>query len=126
MKPEDKVCTHNQSQYLLALGVNLKTEKYWVMNNNRNLTLRPVSDVVFKINDLHLEYNWIAVPAPDVAEMGEILLKNNYYLSVLVDNEYVLKSTINDSIFKRIAAKTEAEARAEALIFIIETHQVEL
>lgn len=119
MKLEDKVATFIQSQKIIHYGVNFKTHFYWVTDK--------IGTVTFLDNDPYKasKFGWpVYYPAPDVAELG-ILLPGNaeidvdvYKTSNLNEFQAVVYHKFKEDFDLKIF-KTEAEARAEALIFLL-------
>ncbi len=128
MKPEDKVCTIEQSKRLVELGVVIETEKSWYPECNEWPTHLDVSNCY--ISD-HPE-----IKAPGVAELGALLPSRitgkdlaielveyrrqygavTFEISNICDSENMIYSNSED---------TEAQARAAALIWLIENEYLE-
>lgn len=124
MRTEDKVCSFEQAQKLVELGLNLKTYFGWFIDPSdvRDGTIIPMKEK----NETY-EWNWdFAFPAYDVAELGILLPQS---ISVWFEDPVWLWvceiSSIavgcSDSEFK-----TEAQARTDALIWSIENKQVDI
>lgn len=139
MKIEDQVCTSEQAQQLVELGVVLKTEKeWWIFGINvKSLT---ISQPGYNFD------NWKILPkifsAPNVAELGillpdEILIED--YLCELKLQKYgndswvtgysQIRTDEKKSIEYQMSAgeyTTEAQARCAALIWLIENKYLDI
>ena len=127
MKKEDQVCTLVQARKLVELDVKLSTLFYWVVGNDEPRLVS--SDQVRDAMDVE------KYPAPTVAELGMLLPwqisleDEDLYLQGTIGNRqgefyYIwFQSSIDNvewELFPAIERDTEAEARAEALIWLIE------
>lgn len=121
MNLEWKVPTLEQCKKLVKLGVVLDTEKSWT--EDRRLLF----------SDLILRSDIKRFPAPDVAELGELLptsilvpdnhgIKYKYHLRLKKTGTGFRVSYINHigDIFHTELLMTEAQARCAALIWLIE------
>ncbi len=132
MTPESKRCTIEQSLKLQELGVVLKVEMHWVRSIgtvntpsewvlvSRQGTIDQGIDPDVFTNAYH--------PAPDVAELGEILLDNGYLIIWGGQKSEVIMAGRNWSpIYKwiRLKKQTEAQARCAALIWLIENKHLD-
>lgn len=119
MKPEDKVCTQKQAEILDKLGITLDTERVWTKKSNNSWVL----------TNRHLG---IYIPAPDVAELGELihplyrLVWNNTVwqldeLNIIWDSNNLFewnKLEYFDNIL------SEAQAKGAGLIWLIENNSI--
>jgi hypothetical protein len=130
VKFEDKVCILEQAKKLVELGVILDTEKYWVTEASDTIDTTLINRSQIVEADA---MGWLnPVPAPDVAELGELLHKNCFVVSYadartyvynderwwdldLISNDYA--RDISESILEKA---TEAQARCQVLIWLIE------
>ncbi len=119
MKPEDKVCTLEQAKRLVELGVVLETEKYWCDLKPWQLKQRYHSKSLLK--------KGVILPAPDVAELGDILpveiWENDKCIFQFDD---IGKLDTDCYVFNRSKSflKTEAQSRCATLIWLIENGHV--
>lgn len=123
MKQEDKVCTPEQAKRIIKLGVVLETEKYWIYQANDGWFVYDY-DYWYRRKKRfdNLEY----YPAPDVAELGEVL------------GGYTVMKYQSDSFWRLYdetgelrgwffdGKKPEAQARCAALIWLVENKYIEL
>lgn len=119
MKPEDKVCTSNQSYRLRELGFEIEAQYSWYIAefefSPEIISLELTEDVKRKSH----------CPAPDAAELGEVL-KITPMHRILVSyggkEICVQQGAYCSDYYKMIEVdgKTEAQARAAALIWLIE------
>jgi len=132
MKNEDKVATLEQCKKLVELGVILRTEKYWVSYDN--LINTHLVDTNYTVPIISLNFIKV-IPAPDVVELGMLLpkfiifeeyrywlsLDNNitteFGVSYKIDNHLLNSEFLGD---KNFYESLEAQARAEALIWLLE------
>jgi len=125
MNIEDQVCTFDQAALIYSHGIRLDTIWWWW--ENKETKKRCVINV-----DKYLPgKNWVKVfPSPTVAELGVLFGKKYKNVSIRIDTDikessYVL--TFREGFIKTGLGdhhmsfhKTEAHARAEALIWFIE------
>jgi len=121
MKPEDKVATQVQSQKLIELGFKIETEKYW--QPTRVGYFLGASDII--------ALGVKSIPAPDVAELGEILpdeIWNSDKSKCLWTFESLgkLETNYGHWLLHGKYYKTEAQARCAALIWLIENKHIEI
>lgn len=118
MKPEDKVPTLEQCRRLVELGVVLETAKSWTEDGYLLF-----SDLILRSDIKHIK----RFPAPDVAELGEIL--SDFQVVKVHDNDHGKKFwAILDVdewremewLTEEFDDKPEAQARCAALIWLIE------
>jgi hypothetical protein len=128
MKPEDKVCSLEQAKRLVELGVVLDTERQWVEYDTAPPIDNPEYEWILCSHPINKRYSNI-IPAPDVAELGELLYKIEPYLwhiSPQPDGWY--RSYITDSAngreLKTNYFETEAQARCAALNWLIENGHI--
>ncbi len=115
MKLEDKVCTLEQAKRLVELGVVLDAANHWTHLAWSKPTLSN-SKAGKSAVELDLEY-----PAPDVAELGELL--GNYNVLRIGDTWMLYhKGYSLQVIVEFLEPKTEAQARVDALIWLIENN----
>ncbi len=135
MRLEEQVCSMEQAKKLVDLGLQLSTCYYWLEQGNVGMetqTLLSESDIT-SIADAHF------YPAPTVAELGILLPTEitdedeDYYLQGSIGDRrgeffYIWFQSALDNIewelFPAIEKDTEAEARAEALIWLLENGMV--
>jgi len=116
MKQEDKVCTLEQAKKLVELDIVLKTEYHWTENTHKEWYLNKV------YNGCHKEFPAF-YPAPDVAELGVLLkgykvwINSVGYWQLTKGNHLKELKTFNYKF-------TEAQARCEALIWLIENDYI--
>ncbi len=130
MKLEDKVATFEQAKKLDELGVVLETEKKWFCETQLDNWPTHV-----EVADCYVTPT-INFPAPDVAELGELLPKtlgiidqfeiriehdSGCWLIDYYDHYEKYLSPMPDFI-----AETEAQARCAALIWLIENNYLEV
>lgn len=128
MKQEDKVPLREQCQKLVELGVILKTEKQWISLGGY---WKIVSSS--KNNELAILRGFI-IPAPDVAELGALLPGNirRYELKcVKEDGEWHIEYYEDDEcnpghLILDFYFKSEAQARCEALIWLLENKHLKM
>lgn len=132
MKSEDKVPTLEQCKKLVELGVVLETEKMWVADTIVTKNPPYLTNPEFKYDIESIPgrvYNYY--PAPDVAELGELLpeiVKNDpESYTMCQEYDYMTKQfgiswdNSMELLGNKIHwAKTEAQARCAALIWLIE------
>jgi len=151
MYPQEKqVCSLDQAKKLVELSVVLDTEKYWVSDtrqkpyylktkiSNPELSETPEFTKT-RIDSMMRLYPGQAYPAPNVAELGVLLPKEvffpcegrgHYYKSELTcywfDGDWYADYTKSGSTesLHTFKAETEAQARAEALIGLLENEQL--
>jgi len=123
MKTEYKVCTLEQSKKLVKLGVILETEWLWDVKSN---PLRPEIKLTRKSTihyDKELYKNFI-FPAPDVAELGLLLPGDGWTVcsrKYTRDNSFLVEVCYMDDLdIKTFRGSSEAQAKADALIWLIE------
>lgn len=131
MKIENQVCTEEQSKKLEGLGITQKANFYW-----KN------GQIVLVNDDLHREYanmfKTLFIAAFTVAELGEAMkeINNELYWGCSYYNNHhgtwdcELKKLVEDEetgeenfelILESFEGDTEAESRAELLIYLIES-----
>ena len=119
MEQEDKVATLEQCKMLVTLGIILNTENSW--------------QSTFSGDNYHLVYPGKIIqhylpkeryPAPDVAELGEVITycldEINIYIDKTSDGEYWLQINGPKAEKRGYEHETEAQARCAALIWLIE------
>ncbi len=122
MKPGDKVCTFEQAKKLVDLGVILETEKYWSRNKRNPYQFKLVSGPV----PGELE----RLPAPDVAEFGELLPFDEcfgaaWYSGQNERGEWYCHA-YNDGEEFSSYSDNEAQSRCAVLIWLIENGYLKL
>ena len=128
MKPEDKVPTLKQCKRLVELGVDIDTDFKWVGQ---------LADTEYHIDLIYHPNLWMkdldVYPAPDVAELGELLPtigeKNNpcnlNWLSGVDPMSCNPYTVINGgNIHQEFNEDTEAQARCAALIWLVENKHI--
>ncbi|MBU2513458.1 hypothetical protein KJ966_19120 [bacterium] len=139
MKIENQVCSVDQAKRLVELGIRLQTFFQWELpvNTKRSdpdvFSLSVVSSIPGK--------KVISYPAPSVAELGELLPtvisleEEDLFIQGSLGKRrgefhYIWFQSSLDNVewelFPAIEKDTEAEARAEALIWLIENDYVKL
>jgi hypothetical protein len=128
MKLEKQVCSFMQAKKLSDLGLKAVTYFYWVKGENEEPTLIPCPANPETIRKK-------IYPAPTVAELGILLPAEityedeDLYLQGTMGNRpgefyYIWFQFATDNaeweLFPAIEEDTEAEARAEALIWLME------
>lgn len=150
MKIEDQVCSLELSKKIKELKVKqdslwyfIHFEAGWTLQSikqvNNNLKAhRKMGDNMFAINALSEFWRDDCISAFTVAELGELLnkkLKHNYYingcfyLKSAESNVYSIEFTqqLNEGNLSRVTEdKTEANARAKMLIYLIKNKQIEI
>ncbi len=136
MKLEEQVCTFDQSVKLAELGVNLTTAFYWVANGNGQGD--PVKIRLGLKEDGHQTAE-SCYPAYTTAELGILLPyelnleEEDLYIQGTIGNRrgefyYIWFQSSLDNVewelFPAIEKDTEAQARADALIWLIENNYV--
>ena len=124
MKPEDKVATVEQCKKLVKLGVDLETEKCWTYSNLDD-NGEWIDCLLCNMPDGEYRFAADFFPAPDVAELGEVLNLNNGFYILRAGKKTVAdlrtKWCDYDECVAEIRNKpTEAQARCAALIWLIE------
>lgn len=122
MKPEDKVCTLQQAKKLIELGVVFENENYISEDDG---------ELYYYFNDMKN-----MIPVPDVAELGLILHSHGY---VVVYNDRIKYKNNGDEycwnlcpiyddslppIDYEFYCTNEAQAKAKALIWLIENGHI--
>jgi len=134
MKNEDKVITREQAQKFQRLGIAIETEKYWVKFKNKDsAALLSVADYGEALYDYQVHASEPFVfegwPAPDVAELGEILHKFGYEVCLIQGLQRLWslhKISMNHSIqFYQAHEHPEAQARGAAVIWLRENGHLE-
>jgi hypothetical protein len=132
MKIEDQVCSFEQAKKLVGMGLNLDTLfRFYLLTNDhdyrlaRNLHEAYSFDELLEITTEGKEVN--VFPAPTVAELGVLLPythpDNSDCRLVCVKGLYdftVFYEPLKGFPRLQFIAVTEAQARAEALIWLIE------
>jgi hypothetical protein len=127
MRIEDQVCSFEQAEKLKALGVTTPSEFHWVLNSAQEdwRVVRKGSLIDFSF----LPY----LEAYTVAELGILLpidcisVCNLWkYSSSRTRDYFIVKLTTFTTKHKDkfFSYKSEAQARAEALIWLIENHYI--
>jgi hypothetical protein len=129
MKIEDQVCSFKQAKKLAELGIDLPTMYRWQVDQSRG---DGESSPKLVLSDY---------PAPTVAELGLLLPtvinldEEDLYLQGTIGNRrgefyYIwFQSSLSNGeweIFPSIEQETEAMARADALIWLIENDYVDV
>lgn len=136
MKLENQVCTLEQAKRLKELGVKQQANFYWECHGV-NVSLRTSEQIESS--------NWIVFAAFTVAELGE-MLPDVYSVSGIwfsicdagndkngknlePPNAFSLFTgktvhDLQDTPFKNLVFETEAEARAEYLIYLLENNLI--
>ncbi len=136
MKNEDKVAILQQSKRLKELGVVLKTERYWeeiTKNHPVHWVAGTTQLNTYKgVNSSYINYT----PAPDVAELGELLPypfkidgKDAFWVSSRgngLSSVSFLESTEKITVLAPFDYPTEAQARCNALIWLIENKHIDV
>jgi len=126
MKLEDQVCSFDQARKLTELGVTLDTTFHWECFNfeTPKLAYLEAEDVIALY-----DYPESFYPALTVAELGVLL--QPYTVVRNVDNGKIYWRLLDDYYLPKWESKaplfykdTEAEGRAEALIWLIENGYV--
>ena len=116
MKIEEQVCSLEQAKKLEGLGVKIDTYFVWATFGTVSY-VRPRE--IRNILPIYKEYL-----APNVAELGVLLnLNTGFYMLTLGDKstaEFKAKCTDYDYMHQEINGESEAQARTEALIWLIE------
>ena len=131
MKLDEQVCSYSQAKKLAQLGFTSTTQFYWITSESFGKT----DPVLVSVQDQQTSAEGSFYAAPTVAELG-ILLPTEishedelYYLQGTIGNRqgefyYIwFQSSLDNAeweLFPSIEKDTEAEARAEALIWLIE------
>ncbi len=129
MKPENKVATLEQAKKLVELGVVLETEKKWVRRLDQDNFDLETSNQLYVVG-------YELFPAPDVAELGELLPREVYipYESCLGGVHYYTHVVVQDfergfecsiGTWESFLMPTEAQARCAALIWLYENNYLE-
>lgn len=135
MNIQDQVCTFDQAAAIYSYGVRIENAAYWWYQNKNT-----GENAVFSPYEYLQGDDWVKVfPAPNVAEFGKILpvgvdkdrqshkSEPDYYLSCRKSwNEFYceyLSSKNNKPLFYEIG-RTEAKARAEAYIWLLENNYI--
>lgn len=118
MKNEDKVIIPEQAQEFVELGIVVECEKYWLINAEGNSTLVTRSTSMFNPDLQHLpETKWLAYPAPDVAELGELL--GRYQVCRMMNRTWELDYVRHGIFLEKFDARLpEAQARGAAVIWL--------
>ena len=139
MKPEYKRCNLEQSKKLRSLGIVIETEKYWVKSlGTINIPFQWVLvDRQLTVDSGINPKDWpdAYIPAPDVAELGELLpfefeinsIKAWWIFSrgLKMFSITILKSGINNfEVIKPFDRKTELQAKYDSLIWLIENKHI--
>ena len=129
MKIENQVCTIDQAKKIKALGVDLKTYFSWVNNgdDNPSYEVLPTLQITDPSKTIY--------PAPTVAELGDLLPSSvsledeDLFIQGSLGNRkgefhYIWFQSSLDNVewelFPAVERDTEAEARCEALIWLLE------
>lgn len=133
MKAERQVCTIHQARRLVELGAFPKTYFQWEASINRQSG--ELEDVCLVVTEIEPSSAKTRFPAPTVAELGELLPSvvgledEDYYIQGSLGKRkgefhYIWFQSSLDNVewelFPAVEKDTEAEARAEALIWLIE------
>jgi hypothetical protein len=139
MKIEDQVCSFKQAKKLAELGIDLPTMYRWQVDQSRGdgeSSPKLVLSAKSGKKDSAKDY-----PAPTVAELGLLLPtvinldEEDLYLQGTIGNRrgefyYIwFQSSLSNGeweIFPSIEQETEAMARADALIWLIENDYVDV
>ena len=115
MKIKDQICSFEQAKKLLELGVKLNTLwSYWTPDGYENEKI-----VVYQADLYEHPY----YPAPTVAEFG-VLLGDFQVGFHWWDIKLYYVQLFLDGILMECRKETEAQARAEALIWLIENRYI--
>ncbi len=139
MKVEDQVCTIEQAKRFVELGIRLQTYFQWEVPDNAD---RSESETcALSITSSAMKKNINTYPAPSAAELGELLPavvsleEEDLFIQGSLGNRrgefhYIWFQSSLDNVewelFPAIEKDTEAEARAEALIWLIENEFVKI
>ena len=123
MKQEDKIATPEQSNKLLELGFKMKTEKQWFDLGGKWKLVHAHNPRNIKLNKL--------MPAPDVAELGEVLKGYDVMNQQYDDKDCNIKDVYwlwnkDDFLYEFFNVGTEAQARAASLIWLIEHKHIKV
>lgn len=133
MKIEDQVAAFEQAKKLVALGVKIDTQFYWVEAPS---DLRDTALITKAQIDEADSMGWFnPIPAPTVAELGLLLPKEMRFKNIdgdiigsltfyFFEGEWVTDYMLPDSgeSLETFIGRTEAQARAEALIWLLENN----
>lgn len=131
MKPEDKVCTLEQSKRLVELEIVFETEKYWWGEK-----LYTMEEVICWANNWNNgNRNDCQFPSPDVAELGKVLPieveieGHACYLHtwpiIGEPGEWALTYECGSGQVKySVGCMPEAQTRASALIWLLENSHI--
>lgn len=132
IKPEDQVTSPEPSKKLKELGVKQESLFYWVGTNDKNHKLKYTDDVEYKGE------GWFVYSAFTVAELGEMLdgvhvkwfphdnIQDQFLVLEFYLNEIRLVNNKTGKIQHRAIAATEANARAQMLVYLIENKLINL
>jgi hypothetical protein len=122
MKTKDQVCSLEQAKKLVELGVVLDTTLLWYKTND-GWELIPGKTPSCKFNKKNFE-RFKFYPALNVAELGVLLPYDERFgaawYSGANERGEIYCHIYNDAEEQVFHAKTEAQARADALIWLIE------
>jgi len=137
MRIEDQVCTFEQAEKLVELGVSLKTVYSWKDGSDQKGE-KPAPKLMLS-SKCHDRNNSRIYPAPTVAELGILLPteinleEEDLYLQGTIGNRqgefyYIWFQSSLDNVewelFPAIEEDTEAGARSESLIWLIENDYI--
>lgn len=128
MKIENKVCTIEQAKRLKELGVDQRSEWFWVYPAKKGM-ISTTYGVYHKSvahdfidNNEGNEFDSELSAALDVAELGMLL--PDKYATVKFNGIWAAWEVLGTFIFKDIIGITEAECRASILIELIENGEL--
>lgn len=130
MKLEDQVCNLQLSKRLNELGVRQESLFYWWRHKSL-LDEDWLLDTTYRKEPLGHEnlQNFICISAFTVAELG-IMIDNDFFLPHKLNNDHWFMDDEIISLRKKwqpeIYEKTEANARAKMLIYLIENKLINL
>ena len=129
MELEMQCCAIEQSKELVRLGLNIETCFEWVrfesdcIDSQLDNWVEPIlmSREAREACEAHIVFHY---PAPTVAELGDIFIKNGF------GNALPYKNNDNwempDFLFEADSKLTEAQARVEALSWLIEENYIKV
>lgn len=135
MKLEDKVCTLEQAKKFREFGLFLETEVKWFVDKNFCSEKAYVADCMDEGYESDWDEERVAVyDAPDVAELGVLLpplLQTDdkdvfFYCEQTIGKRCICGYALLDNYIGSWKAETEAQARASALIYLIENNFIKV
>lgn len=115
MKKEDQVCSFEQAREFERRNIFFDTEKVWVLNRRKDSPVLMTKEEFF-----NLLQPYAGFIAPNVAELGDIFIRTGFGNALPYKNkDNGDKWEMPDLLYEADSTLTEAQARADAFIWLI-------